>query len=68
MLHTRREIADLLRRAEGNRKKTQEILRQLESLRGYIDTILHSNQTAPKREERGNTYNRTSGSSRSSAS
>ena len=40
MLQTRREIAALLKEAEGNLKKTQEIHRQLELLMGYIERVL----------------------------
>ena len=40
MLETRREIAALLKEAEGNLKKTQEIHRQLQALVEYIDRVL----------------------------
>lgn len=40
MLRTRLEIAALLKEAEGNLKKTQEIHRELELLMGYIERVL----------------------------
>jgi len=40
MLRTRQEIASLLKKAEGNLKKTQEIHRELQSLMDYIESVL----------------------------
>ena len=40
MLRTRQEIASLLKKAEGNLKKTQEIHRELQSLMDYIENLL----------------------------
>jgi hypothetical protein len=48
MLQTRREIAALLKNAEGNLKKTQEIHRQLVSLMVYVERVLAGKR--PKRK------------------
>lgn len=39
MLPTRQELAELLKQAEGNRQKTQEILRELESLKVNVEDV-----------------------------
>jgi len=52
MLRTRLEIESLLKKAEGNLKKTQEIHRQLQALVNYIQTVIDrqasSKRKAPK--------------------
>jgi hypothetical protein len=49
MFQTRREISALLKAAEGNLKKTQEIHRQLESLVGYIERVLSEAPTQKRK-------------------
>ena len=57
MLPTRAEIIELLAKAEGNLQKTQEILRELESLMVHIDWILTEHQQSQRHSSLGKTNN-----------
>ena len=57
MLHTREEIALLLKRAEGNLQKTAEIYRELEHLMVYIEDILTRKAQSEKRTSGRKAYN-----------
>jgi hypothetical protein len=50
MLRTRQEIETLLKKADGNLKKTQEIYRQLRALMEYIDSVLLAQKPSLKRQ------------------
>ena len=57
MLKTREEIASLLKKAEGNLQKTEEIYRELESLWGYIEEVLKHEKRRLNRTTSSNTCN-----------
>jgi len=57
MLDTRDEIALLLKRAEGNLQKIEEIHRQLQSLRDYIEDILSRKAQSATRASARKAYN-----------
>jgi len=57
MLNTRDEIALLLKRAEGNLQKIEEIHRQLQSLRDYIEDILSRKAQSATRASARKAYN-----------
>ena len=48
MLRTREEIALLLQQAAGNLQKTNEIYRELEHLRVYIEDLLNRKPQSAK--------------------
>jgi hypothetical protein len=48
MLRTRQEITSLLKKAEGNLKKIQEIHRELQSLMVYIESVLATKKPSSK--------------------
>lgn len=56
MLCTREEIALLLKKAEGNLQKTEEIHRELELLTDYIESVLDAKKSSPKPGSTGNPY------------
>lgn len=57
MLNTREEIALLLKRAEGNLQKTEEIHRELEQLMVYIEDLLSRKAQSAKRTSGRKAYN-----------
>ena len=57
MLDTRDEIALLLKRAEGNLQKIEEIHRQLQSLMDYIEDILSRKAQSATRASARKAYN-----------
>lgn len=56
MLRTREEIALLLKKAEGNLQRTEEIYRELELLMDYIESVLDAKKPSPKSGSVGNPY------------
>ena len=57
MLNTRDEIALLLKRAEGNLQKIEEIHRELQSLMDYIEAILSRKAQSATRASARKAYN-----------
>ena len=56
MLRTREEIALLLKKAEGNLQRTEEIYRELELLMDYIESVLDAKKLSLKPGSLGNPY------------
>jgi hypothetical protein len=56
MLPTREEIVELLAKAEDNLQRTQEILRDLESLMVHIDWILTEHKDWQRHSAVGKTH------------